>query len=224
MNRNQEKYIKDNYMTKTNKEISKVIGVSEATIIRFLSKNNLSRRKKFKLKRNEILVDIEGFSKYKVSSFGRFVRLKDMIEIQQSYTPDGYKSIKLVDDNGKRHTMRVNRVVLYSFEPIENSDKYEANHKDGNIENNKYSNLEWLTPSENQKHAYENNLRKPITRKQCVFTKHTEDEIREICKYLEEGLRPIEIKNKCKFNPSDGLINSIKQRKRWKDISKEYNF
>lgn len=44
-----------------------------------------------------------------------------------------------------------------------------VNHKDGNKANNKAENLEWVSHSENDLHAYKNKLRKPYP---CQF-KHS---------------------------------------------------
>ena len=54
---------------------------------------------------------------------------------------------------GKKYL--VHRLVLITFNPIENMEKMQVNHKDGNPTNNNLNNLEWVTPSENIKHSYE---------------------------------------------------------------------
>lgn len=62
----------------------------------------------------------------------------------------------------------VHKLVCMSFHPIEGKEKYEdykdlqVNHKDGNTLNNEAGNLEWMTKSENMKHAYENGLNKKV--------------------------------------------------------------
>lgn len=62
----------------------------------------------------------------------------------------GYLKVDL-SKNGKQKTCRVNRLVLAAF--VGSSD-LEGNHIDGDKENNKLENLEYLTCSENHKHAY----------------------------------------------------------------------
>ena len=220
-----KEFIRKNYLNLTNKELASKLNVSTTTIIRFLTKEKLSRRKKFVLKKGEVLTDIKGFSRYKVSNKGRFLKIKDGTEILPSFVPDGYLGIKLVSDEGKRTTMRVNRVVLLSFCPIDHPELYEANHIDGNKEKNELDNLEWTTPGDNQRHAYRNNLRKPISAHQCSLTKHSDEEVKKICEFLEKGLSIEEIILKCKkFNTSREYINSIRKRKIRKEISKDYNF
>ena len=79
----------------------------------------------------------------------------------------GYCQALLVKDG--RYVMRyVHRLVAESFVENPNS-SWEVNHKDGNKQNNKASNLEWVSRRENILHAYRTGLRstKPI----AAFTK-----------------------------------------------------
>jgi hypothetical protein len=73
-------------------------------------------------------------------------------------TKTGYIHCKLFKDGVRRH-YAIHRLVAINF--IQNPEnKREVNHKDGNKANNCVSNLEWATSSENQKHAFANNLQK----------------------------------------------------------------
>ena len=55
--------------------------------------------------------------------------------------------------NGKVEYWLVHRLVAKLF--VENPSKLpQVNHKDGNRKNNDYTNLEWVSPSDNQNHAY----------------------------------------------------------------------
>lgn len=64
-----------------------------------------------------------------------------------------------MSDDGKRHRYSVHRLILENFKPVENMDKMQVNHIDGNKWNNKLSNLEWVTCSENNKHAHKIGLK-----------------------------------------------------------------
>ena len=69
----------------------------------------------------------------------------------------GYKKVGLAK-NGKKKTCSVHRLVLEAF--VGDCPKGGVcNHKDGNKVNNSIENLEYCTPSENQKHAYGMELR-----------------------------------------------------------------
>lgn len=64
---------------------------------------------------------------------------------------DGYAVIVLCIQN-KRKDISVHRCVALSWLPID-KDRTQVNHKDGDKKNNFLSNLEWVTVTENNRHA-----------------------------------------------------------------------
>lgn len=72
---------------------------------------------------------------------------------------DGYARVSLVRADGKRITHRVHRLVLTAFGVRPQSQgRVECNHRNGDKTDNRLSNLEWVTPSENGAHASANGL------------------------------------------------------------------
>lgn len=82
------------------------------------------------------------------------------LQIQQ-----GYCHVTLQID-GKPKRFRVHRLVAEAFIPNPENKPY-VNHIDGNRQNNKVENLEWVTPAENTQHAISTGLMLP-TRERAV--------------------------------------------------------
>jgi hypothetical protein len=85
--------------------------------------------------------------------------------LKDSSPPSRYKTVHVYKDK-KRKTLSVHRVIAELF--IENPDsKPQVNHIDGSKKNAHADNLEWVTMSENMKHAIDNKLtpKPPIKRK-----------------------------------------------------------
>lgn len=80
--------------------------------------------------------------------------------LSQHLSNAGYLRVELHSDgSAKKHS--VHRLVALAFVP--NPDGKECvNHIDGVKTNNAAANLEWVTRSENQKHAYALGLQKPF--------------------------------------------------------------
>jgi hypothetical protein len=104
---------------------------------------------------------------YEVSSFGDVRSVDRVVKrrgpmgdttkmgalMSQNVTPKGYARLQIAGRN-----MMVHRLVAEAF--IDNPEgKPQVNHKDGNKLNNRASNLEWSTPSENLQHSYDTDLR-----------------------------------------------------------------
>lgn len=104
----------------------------------------------------ECWLEVNGFHGYWVSNFGRiksYRRSKDGIILKQRLSKKGYCLVGMSDDNNKKHFVQVHRVVLKTFNPVENMDELEVNHKDEVKTNNCLSNLEWVTRTENIMHG-----------------------------------------------------------------------
>lgn len=116
----------------------------------------------------EIWKDIEGYNnKYQISNYGRVKSLynnhleKREVILKPRKSNNGYLYINLYK-NSKCKTKRIHRLVAEAF--LYNKNKLEqVNHIDGNKLNNNVNNLEWISASDNCKHAYINSLSDPIS-------------------------------------------------------------
>ena len=101
----------------------------------------------------EIYKTIENYEDYQVTSWGRIFSKKSNIFLKPEIHDKGYLRVDLMNKNGKKHC-KVHRLVAEAFIPNPQN-KPQINHKDGNNQNNSVTNLEWVTNSENRKHAKE---------------------------------------------------------------------
>ena len=107
--------------------------------------------------------DYEGL--YEVSNLGRVKNLERLVKNKHGYrkvkekiltaTSFNYACVFLSNGNVKQHY--VHRLVATAFIPNP-FNKEMVNHKSGNKLDNRLTNLEWVTRSENTIHAIENGL------------------------------------------------------------------
>lgn len=98
----------------------------------------------------------------------------------------GYRNV-LLSENGVSTQYLAHRLVLAAFNPIDNMDKYDVNHKNGNKLDNRIENLEWCTRSENIRHSYINGLQNKITNPHGTFRVLTTTDLETIRSLHNKG-------------------------------------
>ena len=142
---------------------------------------------------DEIWRTIKGFPDYEVSSFGRIKSTRRWVKnkaancdekgyfinekiLKQGMNKNGYFSVFL-RKTGKTYTRYTHKLVALAF-LLNPENKSQINHINGDKEYNDRINLEWVTPSENMKHAVKHGLfsmddkKKAVIQKElaCVYT------------------------------------------------------
>lgn len=174
----------------------------------------------------EIWKDIDGFEGlYKVSNLGRVKSLERLVKhsatskrltkdrILKSNNNKRYQTVVLCD-RVKKTTFLVHRLVGIMFIPNENNYS-EINHKNGIKSDNRMSNLEWCSRSQNEQHAYDNGLTTTHSENHHS-SKLTNSDIPKIKELLSCGLKQREIAKI--FNVSESTISVIKRVVKWKHI------
>ena len=99
----------------------------------------------------EIFKPIPNFDGYEISNYGRVISYKNKKprEMTISKYSNGYCFVSL-SKNGIVKTYSIHRLVMTTFNPVENMEHLEVNHLDCDKTNNRIDNLEWVTPKENR--------------------------------------------------------------------------
>lgn len=156
---------------------------------------------------------------YEVNEQGEIFRIGNPKPKYQSVNRDGYKVVGLWKNN-KSTAKTVHRLVALAFIPNPEN-KPCVNHIDGNKQNNHVSNLEWVTYSENTIHSFKNRLQIPSKGEDVGNALHTNEQVHEICRLMQEGLRNIEIIEM--YGYPKYLLKNIRNGSSWDCIKSQYN-
>lgn len=147
---------------------------------------------------------------YLVSNFGNVKSKRYNKPLKGFLNNCGYKRVQIGSSKNKHF---VHRLVAETFLKKEFNKDF-VNHKDGNKLNNSVENLEWVTRSENDIHAYRNDLRKAIKGEKHHNSILNNYDVKEIKELLLKGFNCTYISEL--YGVHRKTINDIKLGKTWK--------
>lgn len=178
----------------------------------------------------EIWKDIEGFEgMYQISSNGRVKSLprttwftnkngeSKFISVRgRIMKPHKQKYLKAyLNLNGNTNMISVHRLVAMSFIPNPEN-KPQVNHVDGDKFNNNVNNLEWVTLSENRRHAFDTGLQSPKRGVKSHLATHTESDVINVLNAWNSGMKKINISRM--YNVSISFVDRVVDGKSWRHI------
>ncbi len=178
------------------------------------------------------IINYEG--SYQISSYGRVKSLNRTIVLNngkerklegkiRAYGTDkaGYPITRLSTVNKGATTFTIHRLMAKAF--LEFRDELYVNHIDGDKSNNKVSNLEMISASDNIKHAFKLGLCNQSGERNG-YSKLTKEDVIDIKLMLRKGMKNKDIATKYPVGKVN--ISQIKRGYTWKHIidSKEMNY
>ena len=171
---------------------------------------------------------------YSISTDGKVRNIKTGKYLKYGVTTAGYYTVGLQHNDNSRHIYYIHRLVAEMFLEKRDGDE-QVNHIDKDRSNNNVSNLEWCTQIENLEHQFLCNNKtkkaegisywgKPSLGSDNGMSKINDEQCRFICSLLSQGYSRTEVVKLCDFPVSYTIVRFIHERKRWKHISKYYDW
>ena len=133
---------------------------------------------------------------------------------------NGYVKVHLRKGDDSKH-ISIHRIIAKAFIPNPEN-KPDINHIDGNPLNNNIHNLEWVTPSENAIHAFENGLRKSMKGEGHSNSILTKGDVFKIHDLYNKGVFKKKIAKK--FGIAQQTVSEIVTFRKWKHLKEEVSY
>jgi hypothetical protein len=158
---------------------------------------------------------IKEFPKYSIEDSGVVWNNERQKPLKAQLLNHGYFAVRLAKTTDFAVTKLIHHLVAEAFiGPRPRG--LQINHKDGIKTNNHFSNLEYVTRSENARHMYRLGLHEHMQGEKCGKAKLTTEDVLRIRSSEFAGLLHKEIAEI--FGVKKSIIGEIKNRKRWRHL------
>ncbi len=161
------------------------------------------------------LGDIRSLDRSFVNALGHHVHLKGR-PLAPRFRNIRYGMMIFCRDGITKKNRTIHTVVAEAFLGPR-PDGMVVNHIDGNKHNNSVENLEYVTQSQNVRHAFDNNLRVPKRGSDHYSSNLTEADIVVIRNEFSSGIRGVDLARR--YSTTNKAISNICRRKTWKHVA-----
>ena len=160
---------------------------------------------------------VKGYEGYYVSNTGNVKSTKYTKErvLKTQITNSGYITVILFDGQKNKKYHYIHRLVAESFIPKEVGLPL-VNHLNGKKTDNRLDNIQWSNKKLNALHARDMGLLNPVKGEEHVRAEITENKVREIKKYLSQGIKHVDIAKQ--LGVSRTKVKDISAGRSWKHI------
>ncbi len=153
----------------------------------------------------------KSFLKQGANRSGPFCYLTSPKILKPNVLSDGYEQVKF-QHFGTKASVLVHRVVALAFLPPAREDQTQVNHKDSDRANNRVSNLEWVTPSENMLHGFKYG-NKDNSGENHPRTSFSDEDVRNIRALHSQGMTYADIGRR--YGVTYQAVSAIVRRINW---------
>lgn len=136
---------------------------------------------------------------------------------------NGYMMVSLMKKGGGTTYLPFHKIKMMAFKPVDNMEKLQVNHINGNKEDNDFSNLEWVTSKENINHAWKTGLAsaKNIQGNNNNLRHYSEENALKVIELLKTNLyTDKEIAEMTNTN-ARSFVSRIRRKETWKYLTKD---
>ena len=164
------------------------------------------------------------FTNYLITENGDVINKKTNKKLKPQPNERGYLVVGLMKDK-KQHNRRVNRLVLETYEPIENDNLYDAHHKNEIRSDNHLENLEWELKGKHIREHHKGKVVSEETRRKMsekkLGVKRSEETRRKIGEAQKGHLVSEETKRKISEAHKGHLVSDETKRKMSEALKKK---
>lgn len=160
---------------------------------------------------------------YVIDDMGKIRNINTGNYIKINKNHNGYMRVSLMKKGGGTTSIQYHRLLMMLFKPIENMEKLQINHIDGNKENNTLNNLQWVTSQENIHHAIETGLTNfsYLQGEKTNFSHYTEKDAKLVIDLLKSNKYTDKEISKITGFPVRSFIAKIRRKETWTYLTKD---
>lgn len=164
---------------------------------------------------------IPGYPDYFATEKGEIISTRSGSEIKlKQRLHKGYLHVNIFIGKGKQKKLKkepVHKLVLLAFKGEKPTPQHQCRHLNGNPLDNRPSNLEWGTASENAQDAIRHGTAVCLRKgEKHPRSKLTETQVKEIYQLAHSGIPYIQIAQRYSIHPKH--VKDIKDKRTWKHL------